>query len=170
MSLLILKPTLIVLNVDESSDDSATNERKLREWAEPHGVPVLSVNSLVEAELAELDPEDAELFAEEMGVEEESLDRVVRASFELLGLITFFTAGPEESRAWPIRAGLTASQAAGKIHSDFERGFIKAEVIHQDDFLSAGSFPAAREAGTLRLEGRDYVVLDGDVIIFKFNT
>ena len=170
MSLLILKPTLIVLNVDESSDDSATNERRLREWAEPHGVPVLNVNALVEAELAELDPEDAALFAEEMGVAEESLDRVVRASFELLGLITFFTAGPEESRAWPIRAGLTASQAAGKIHSDFERGFIKAEVIHQDDFLSAGSFPAAREAGTLRLEGRDYVVLDGDVIIFKFNT
>jgi len=170
MNLLILKPTLIVLNVDESSDDSTKNERRLREWAGPHGVPVLAVNALLEAELSELDPEDAALFAEEMGVAEESLDRVVRASFELLGLITFFTAGPEESRAWPIRAGLTASQAAGKIHSDFERGFIKAEVIHQDDFLSAGSFPAAREAGTLRLEGRDYVVLDGDVIIFKFNT
>ena len=170
MKLLILKPTLLVLNVDEPGDDSARNERELREWAQPSGMRVLTVNALVEAELAELDPEDAELFGEEMGIEEESLDRIVSASYEMLGLITFFTTGPDESRAWPIRAGLTAGQAAGKIHSDFELGFVKAEVVHQDDFLLAGSFPAAREAGTFRLEGREYIVQDGDVIIFKFAT
>ncbi|HEY5527683.1 MAG TPA: redox-regulated ATPase YchF [Candidatus Anoxymicrobiaceae bacterium] len=170
MKLLILKPTLLVLNVDEQCEDSARNERELREWAEPSGMRVLPVNALVEAELAELDPEDAELFAEEMGIEEGSLDRIVSASYEMLGLITFFTTGPDESRAWPIRAGLTACQAAGKIHSDFELGFVKAEVVHQDDFLSAGSFPTAREAGTFRLEGREYVVQDGDVIVFKFAT
>jgi len=106
-----------------------------------------------------------------MGVVEGSLDRIVSASYELLGLITFFTTGPDESRAWPICAGLTACQAAGKIHSDFELGFVKAEVVHQDDFLSAeGSIPAAREAGTFRLEGREYIVQDGDVIVFKFAT
>ena len=170
MKLLILKPTLLVLNVDEQCEDSARNERELREWAEPSGMRVLPVNALVEAELAELDPEDAEFFGKEMGIEEESLDRVVSASYEMLGLITFFTTGPDESRAWPIRAGLTAGQAAGKIHSDFELGFVKAEVVHQDDFLLAGSFPAAREAGTFRLEGREYIVQDGDVIIFKFAT
>ncbi len=170
MKLLILKPTLLVLNVDEPGDDSEVNERELREWAYPRGMRVLSVNALVEAELAQFDPEDAALFSEEMGIEEESLDRVIKASYEMLGLVTFFTVGPDESRAWPIRAGLTASQAAGKIHSDFEFGFVKAEVVHQDDFLSAGSFLAAREAGTFRLEGREYVVQDGDVVIFKFAT
>jgi len=171
MKLLILKPTLLVLNVDEPGGDSAADEGELREWARQRGTSVLTVNALVEAELSELDTEDAELFAEEMGVVEGSLDRIVSASYELLGLITFFTTGPDESRAWPICAGLTACQAAGKIHSDFELGFVKAEVVHQDDFLSAeGSFPAAREAGTFRLEGREYIVQDGDVIIFKFAT
>lgn len=171
MKLLILKPTLLVLNIDEPGECSAGNERELREWAKPNGMRVLTVNALVEAELAELDPEDAGLFAEEMGIEEESLYRIVSASYEMLGLITFFTTGPDESRAWPIRAGSTAGQAAGTIHSDFELGFIKAEVVHQDDFLSAaGSFPAAREAGTFRLEGREYIVRDGDVVVFKFAT
>ena len=171
MGLLTLKPTLIVLNVNGSSDDGERFEREIREWAQPRGVPVLSVNALVEAELAELDQEEAALFEGEMGIEEEGLDRIVRASYGLLGLITFFTSSPEESRAWPIRAGLTASQAAGKIHTDFERGFVKAEVVHREQFLSCGgSFPAAREAGDLRLEGRDYIVQDGDVIIFKFAT
>lgn len=169
MKLLILKPTLLVLNVDEASDETARHERELRDWAKPRGMLVLSVNALVETELAELDPEDAELFACEMGIEKDSLDRIVSASYEMLDLITFFTTGPDESKAWPIRTGLTAAQAAGKIHSDFEAGFVKAEVVHQDDYLSAeGSYAAAREAGTFRLEGRDYIVQDGDVIIFKF--
>ena len=171
MKLLILKPTLLVLNLDQPDEDSARNERELIQWARPSGMGVLTVNALVEAELAELDEEDAGLFAEEMGIEEGSLDRIVTASYEMLGLITFFTTGPDESRAWPICAGLTAAQAAGKIHSDFEAGFVKAEVVHQDDFLSAGgSFTAAREAGTFRLEGREYIVQDGDVIVFKFAT
>ena len=171
MKLLILKPTLLVLNVDEPGGNSAADEGELKEWARQRGMSVLTVNALVEAELSELDTEDAGLFAEEMGVVEGSLDRIVSASYELLGLITFFTTGPDESRAWPICAGLTACQAAGKIHSDFELGFVKAEVVHQDDFLSAeGSFPAAREAGTFRLEGREYIVQDGDVIVFKFAT
>jgi GTP-binding protein YchF len=171
MKLLILKPTLIVLNVDGPGADSAGNERELRDWAQPRGMLVLTVNALIEAELAELDPDDAGLFAEEMGIEKGGLDRIVSASYEMLGLITFFTTGPDESRAWPIRAGSTASQAAGKIHSDFEAGFVKAEVVDQDDYLSAGgSFAAAREAGTFRLEGREYIVKDGDVIVFKFAT
>jgi ribosome-binding ATPase len=169
MKLLTLKPTLLVLNVDEPCDESDRHERELWDWAERNGMRVLAVNALIEAELSELDPEDAVLFAEEMGIEEGGLDRIVSASYDMLGLITFFTTGPDESRAWPIRAGLTAAQAAGKIHSDFEAGFVKAEVVHEDDYLVAeGSYAAAREAGTFRLEGRDYVVQDGDVIIFKF--
>ncbi|MBN2168717.1 MAG: redox-regulated ATPase YchF [Actinobacteria bacterium] len=170
MGLLTLKPTLIVLNVDESNSGSGSHESGLREWAEPRGIPVLVVNALIEAELAELDLEDAALFAEEMGIKEESLARIARASYDLLGLITFFTVGPDESKAWPIRNGSTAAQAAGKIHTDFERGFIKAEVVSRDDFVSSRSFSAAREAGTFRLEGRDYIVQDGDVIVFKFAT
>jgi len=168
MKLLILKPTFLVLNVDEAGEDSDRRERDLSEWAQPRGMKVLPVNALVEAELGELEPDDARLFAEEMGVEEGSLDRIITASYEMLDLVTFFTVGPDESKAWPIRAGLTACQAAGKIHSDFEAGFVKAEVVHQDDFLCSGSFAAAREAGTFRLEGREYVVQDGDVIVFKF--
>ncbi|MHB8895995.1 MAG: DUF933 domain-containing protein, partial [Candidatus Geothermincolia bacterium] len=170
MKLLILKPTLLVLNIDGPGDATENYERDLSEWAQGCGMRVLTVNALVEAELSELDPEDALLFAGEMGIEEGSLDRVISASYDMLGLITFFTVGPDESRAWPIRAGLTASQAAGKIHSDFELGFVKAEVVHQDDFLSAGSFSAAREDGTFRLEGREYIVQDGDVVVFKFAT
>lgn len=170
MGLLTLKPTLIVLNSNESAGGTERLESDMRQWADSRGIPVLSVNALVEAELAELDTEDAALFAEEMGVEEESLARIVRASYDLLGLITFFTVGPDESKAWPIREGTKASQAAGKIHSDLERGFIKAEVVSRDDFVSCKSFTAARDAGTLRLEGRDYVVQDGDVVVFKFAT
>jgi GTP-binding protein YchF len=168
MKLLILKPTLLVLNIDEPCEDADRHEGELREWAEANGMRVLTVNALVEAELAELEREDAALFAQEMGIEGESLDRIVTASYDMLGLITFFTVGEDESKAWPIRAGLTACQAAGKIHSDFEQGFVKAEVVHQDDFMCAGSFPAAQKAGTFRLEGREYIVQDGDVIVFKF--
>ena len=168
MKLLILKPTLLVLNIDEPGDDAGRYERELSKWAEVNGMCVLIVNALIEAELTELEPEDAALFAREMGIEGESLDRIVTASYEMLGLITFFTVGEDESKAWPIRAGLTACQAAGKIHSDFEQGFVKAEVVHKDDFMCAGSFPAAQKAGTFRLEGREYIVQDGDVIVFKF--
>lgn len=168
MRLLILKPRLLVLNIDEPGPGSECAERELVEWAAVHGMQVLTVSALIEAELSELEPEEAELFGQEMGVVEGGLDRIISASYGMLDLITFFTTGPDESRAWPIRAGLTASQAAGKIHSDFEAGFVKAEVVHEQDFMDAcGSFTTAREAGTFHLEGRDYIVQDGDVIVFK---
>jgi ribosome-binding ATPase len=168
--LLVLKPTLIVLNTGESSADGERFERQMREWAEPRGLPVLTVNAEIEAELAELEPEDAAEFEVEMGIEEESLARVVRAGYELLGLITFFSIDSGECRAWPVPTGSSASYAAGCIHTDFERGFVKAEIVHQEDFISCGCFSAARDAGAIRLEGRDYIVQDGDVIHFKFAT
>jgi len=113
--------------------------------------------------------EDKKLFLEDMGMDEAGLNRVVRAAYQLLGLQTFFTAGPKEARAWTVRAGATAPQAAGVIHSDFERGFIRAEVASYDDYVACGGEQAAREAGKLRLEGRDYALRDGDVIRFRFN-
>lgn len=168
MKLLILKPRLLVLNVDEPDGGSGAAGLKLEDWASDRAMQVVMINALLEAELAELEPGEAALFAAEMGIEEGGLDRIIRASYRMLDLITFFTTGPDESRAWPIRAGLTASQAAGKIHSDFESGFVKAEVVHEQDFIDAGgSFTAAREAGTFHLEGRDYIVQDGDVVVFK---
>lgn len=168
-SLLTLKPTLVVLNVGEG-EASAEGERALREWAAGRGLPVLVANAEIEAELAELEAEEAAEFACEMGVEEGSLQRLVKAAYSLLGLITFFSIDSGECKAWPIPEGSNASYAAGRIHTDFERGFVKAEVVHFDDFVSSGSFAAARESGHLRLEGRDYTVRDGDVIHFKFAT
>ncbi len=169
MGLLTLKPTLLVLNVSGPGEETERFGSELKEWAEPRGVPVLTVNAQVEAELAELEPEEAEMFSAEMGIEEGSLDRITRASFDLLGLITFFTTGPDESKAWPIRAGLNAREAAGKIHTDIERGFIKAEVVKLEQLFEHGTFAAAQKAGAMKLEGRDYIVQDGDVIIYKFN-
>ena len=166
--LLSLKPTLVVLNVGESPEGAETQEREVRDWAAERGFPVLAANAEIEAELAELEPEEAAEFEQEMGIEEESLARLARASYELLGLMTFFSIDSGECRAWPVPAGSTASYAAGRIHTDFERGFVKAEVVHQEDFISSGSFSAARDAGALRVEGRDYIVQDGDVIHFKF--
>jgi hypothetical protein len=168
--LLTLKPTLLVLNVGESPEEAARFQSELLSWAGPRGLPVLVVNAEIEAELAELDPEEAVEFEAEMGIEEESLDRLARASYELLGLITFFSIDSGECRAWPVPAGSTASYAAGRIHTDFEKGFVKAEVVHQDDFVSCGCFTTARDTGALRIEGREYVVQDGDVIHFKFAT
>ncbi len=166
--LLSLKPTMVVLNVGESLDGAETRELEVREWAAERGFPVLAANAEVEAELAELEPEEVAEFELEMGIEEESLARLARASYELLGLMTFFSIDSDECRAWPVPAGSTASYAAGRIHTDFERGFVKAEVVHQDDFISCGCFSAARDVGALRVEGRDYIVQDGDVIHFKF--
>ncbi len=168
-ALLTLKPTMMVLNVGEG-DSSQGGERLLREWAASRGLPVLVVNAEIEAELAELESDEAREFADAMGVEEDSLRRIVATAYSLLGLITFFSIDSGECRAWPIPEGSTASFAAGRIHTDFERGFVKAEVVHYDDFASSGSFGAAREAGHMRLEGRDYTVRDGDVIHFKFAT
>lgn len=168
--LLTLKPTLVALNVGEPGEHSEAHELALREWAAARGIPVVTINAEIEAELAELEHEEAIEFEEAMGIEEESLGRVVRASYQMLGLITFFSIDSGECRAWSVPAGSTASYAAGRIHTDFERGFVKAEVVHQSDFLACGCFTSARDAGSLRVEGRDYIVQDGDVIHFKFAT
>ena len=123
----------------------------------------------MEAEIAELEPEDKKLFLEDLGLNESGLDRLIKAGYELLGLISFLTAGPKEVRAWTIKNGTKAPQAAGKIHSDFERGFIRAEVVSFDDLVSCGSEKTAKEKGLVRSEGKEYVMKDGDVVVFRFN-
>ncbi|MBU4302637.1 MAG: redox-regulated ATPase YchF [Actinobacteria bacterium] len=167
--LISVKPEIIILNVGEDGPDEPL-EARMRVWAGERGLPVLVVNAEIEAELAELEPEEAAEFEAEMGIEEESLERLVHSSYEMLGLITFFSIDSGECRAWPIPVGSHADHAAGRIHSDFEKGFIKAEVVHYDDFITSGDFHAARDKGALRIEGRDYVVQDGDVMHFKFAT
>jgi len=123
----------------------------------------------MEEELAELDEEEKEMFLADMGLSESCLDKLIKASFSILGLTSFLTAGPKEVRAWTIKKGTKAPQAAGKIHSDFERGFIKAEVVNYDDLINLGSYNAAREKGLVRMEGKEYVVRDNDIILFRFN-
>ena len=164
MNFLTLKPMLYVANVaeDEAAKDGAGNAAK-------EGSEVVVVSARVESEIAELDAEDAKAFLEELGLTESGLDRLIKAAFELLGLLTFLTAGPDECRAWTIVRGTTAPKAAGKIHSDIERGFIRAEIVNYDDLVAAGSTAAAREKGQVRLEGKDYVMQDGDVTYFRFN-
>ena len=168
--LLSLKPTLIVLNVGESRQEAEKFEREMKEWAALRDTPVVTVNAEIEAELSELDPEEAAEFEQEMGIEEESLTRIAGVSYQLLGLMTFFSIDSGECRAWPIPVGSTAGYAAGRIHTDFEKGFVKAEVVHEEDFLACGCFSSARDAGALRMEGREYIVQDGDVMHFKFAT
>ncbi len=167
--LISVKPSIIILNVGEGELDESL-EAGMREWAGERGLPVLVVNAEIEAELAELEPEDAAEFEAEMGIEEESLERIIHSCYEMLGLCTFFSIDSGECRAWPVPVGSRADYAAGRIHSDFEKGFIKAEVVHYDDFISSGDFHTARDKGALRVEGRDYVVVDGDVMHFKFAT
>jgi GTP-binding protein YchF len=168
--LLSLKPTLIVLNAGESPSESEKYEHDIKEWAAPRDIPVVTVNAEIEAELAELDPAEAVEFEQEMGIDEESLTRIAEASYRLLGLMTFFSIDSGECRAWPIPEGSSAGYAAGRIHTDFEKGFVKAEVVHEEQFVACGSFYAARDSGALRVEGREYIVQDGDVIHFKFAT
>jgi hypothetical protein len=165
--LLTAKPVLFVANVDEGTDEVPEG---LRAHAEKEGAGAVAVSSRLEAELSELDPEDAATMREEMGVAGQSgLQRVVRGAFELLRLNAFFTVGSgKRAQSWHLRRGLTAWHAAGEIHSDIQRGFVRAEVIPWDALLAAGSYSAARDQGTLRLEGRDYVMRDGDVITVKF--
>lgn len=166
--ILSLKPTLVVLNVGEDEAEASRREDEVAQWARKRGIEVMTVNAEIEAELAELEPEEAALFEEEMGIEEESLLRLAKASYHMLGLITFFSIDSGECRAWPVPAGSNASYAAGRIHTDFERGFVKAEVVHYRDFVNCGCFSSAREMGALLSEGRDYLIEDGDVIHFKF--
>ena len=172
-NLLTLKPVLYVANVAE--DEVATAEKenqhvaKVKEFAATEGAEVVVISAKVESEIAELDEAEAKEFLEEMGLSESGLDKLIKAAFELLGLLTFLTAGPDECRAWTITKGTTAPKAAGKIHTDIERGFIRAEIVNYDDLVAAGSTAAAREKGQVRLEGKDYVMQDGDVTYFRFN-
>jgi GTP-binding protein YchF len=170
--LLSEKPLLLVANLGEAEIRAAAaclTSSGLAERAARPKVGLVAVSAPIEAELAELAPEDARAFREDLGLKEPGLDRVIRSTYELLGLASFLTAGEDECRAWTIPLGTKAQQAAGAVHSDIERGFIRAQVVAFDDLIAAGSLAACREKGTLRLEGRDYEVRDGDVIEFKFN-
>jgi ribosome-binding ATPase YchF (GTP1/OBG family) len=141
----------------------------VKAYAAKEAAPVVPISASIEAQIADLAEEDKKLFLEDIGMDEPGLNRVIRAAYGLLGLQTYFTAGPKEVRAWTVPAGATAPQAAGAIHTDFERGFIRAEVASYDDFVAHGGELGAKEAGKLRLEGKDYTVRDGDVIHFRFN-
>ena len=168
--LLTAKPVLYVCNVDEgdAADGNALSQRVF-DKAAGEGARAVVVSAAIEAEIATLPGEEREAFLSDLGLHETGLARVIKAGYELLGLITFFTAGPKESRAWTVNKGAKAPEAAGAIHSDFERGFIRAETIAYDDFVKLGGEAGARDAGKLRSEGKDYVVHDGDVMLFRFN-
>ncbi len=170
LQLLTAKPVMYVANVDEEGlfED---NEfvKQVREYAEREGAPVVKICAKIEAELSELPKEEKEEFLKELGMKEPGLNAVIREGYRLLDLITFFTAGEPEVKAWTVRKGTKAPQAAGKIHSDIERGFIRAEVIRYEDLLREGSIQACKEKGLMRLEGKDYEVQDGDIIHFRFN-
>jgi len=171
-SFLSEKPLVLVVNMgeDDVRDAAAWLDRRgLAGFASAPGMALCPVSAPIEAEMAQLSGEDARAFREDLRLEEPGLDRVIRTSYALLGLVSFLTAGEDECRAWTIRRGTRAQQAAGAVHSDIERGFIRAEVVAYDDLMAAGSLPACRERGTLRLEGKEYVVRDGDVINFRFN-
>jgi GTP-binding protein YchF len=165
--LLTMKPTMYVANVGEKGSEPLL--KAVRDFAASEKAPVVPISASIESQIADMSDEDKLLFLEDMGMDEPGLNRVIRAAYGLLGLQTYFTAGPKEVRAWTIRAGSTAPQAAGVIHTDFERGFIRAEVAAYDDFVAHGGEQGAKEAGKLRLEGKEYVVRDGDVIHFRFN-
>lgn len=172
MWLLTSKPVLYICNVSEDElPDAAANEqvRRVREFADKSGDEVLLICAKIESEIAELEGDEKENFITELGLNESGLDRLIRTAYSKLGLITYFTAGPKEVRAWTITDGTKAPQSAGKIHTDFEKGFIRAETISYDDYISFGSEMAAKEAGKMRSEGKDYVVNDGDVLLFRFN-
>lgn len=165
------KPILILLNVDENQLGERSDElvRTAREKFERPGVAIDALAGKIEAEIAQLDPDDAEMFLSDIGIEQVSRERVIRLSYDLLGLISFFTVGEDEVRAWTIRRGTPAVEAAGEIHSDIQRGFIRAEIVSYDDLISGGGWSAARKTGTLRREGKTYVMQDGDVVHFLFN-
>ena len=170
--LLSLKPVIYAANLDEEgfSDPKAVPYyQQVEERAAAEGAQVIPVCAKLEAEIAQLEPEEKKMFLDDLGVPESGLDRLVKASYTLLGLISYLTSGEDECRAWTITKGTKAPQAAGKIHSDFERGFIRAEVVSYDDLMACGSMAGAREKGLIRSEGKDYVVQDGDIILFRFN-
>jgi GTP-binding protein YchF len=167
--LLTVKPTMIIANVAEDGFEDNPLLQRIRDFAAIESAQVVPVCAAIEAEIVELDEGERAEFLADMGLEEPGLNRVVRAGYRLLGLETYFTAGPKEARAWTIPKGATAPEAAGVIHTDFERGFIRAEVISYEDFVACNGEQGAKEAGKLRSEGKEYVVRDGDVIHFRFN-
>lgn len=173
VALLTLKPVLYIANVSEQDfangieNNSLVNEVKAIAAAE--NSEIIPISARIEEEIAELDDEEKKVFLEEMGLDESGLDRIVRASYKLLGLISYLTAGEQEVRAWTITAGTKAPQAAGKIHTDFEKGFIRAEVVAYDDLMACGTMTAAKEKGLVRSEGKEYVMRDGDIVLFRFN-
>jgi GTP-binding protein YchF len=169
MFLLTMKPTMYVANVDEKGFENNPLLEQVREYAKTEGAPVVAICAALEAQIADLSDEDKQVFLTDLGLEEPGLDRLIRAAYDLLGLQTYFTAGPKEVRAWTIHKGDTAPKAAGVIHTDFEKGFIRAEVIAFDDYVALKGEHGAKEAGKMRLEGKEYVVRDGDVMHFRFN-
>ena len=172
-NLLTYKPVIFAANVaeDDLADDGASNAgvQAVREYAKREDCEVFVVCAEIEQEIAELDDDEKSMFLEELGLKESGLEKLIKASYSLLGLISYLTAGEPEVRAWTIKKGTKAPQAAGKIHSDFERGFIRAEIVSYDDLMACGTYNAAKEKCLVRLEGKDYVVQDGDIILFRFN-
>ena len=172
LSLLTDKPVLYAANINEddiADEDKIPHLAKLKSFVEDEGAKVFVICAKIEEEIAALEADEKEMFLEELGLNQSSLDRLIAAGYELLGLISFLTAGPKEARAWTIRRNLKAPQAAGKIHSDLERGFIRAEVVAFDDLERLGSYNKAKENGLVRVEGKEYVVKDGDVMLIRFN-
>ena len=169
LCLMTAKPAMYVANVDEKGFRGNPLLARVEEYARTEGAPVVAICAAIEAQIADLDAEEKQIFLADMGLQEPGLDRLIRAGYTLLGLQTYFTAGPKEVRAWTVHIGATAPQAAGVIHTDFEHGFIRAEVISYADFIACKGEQGAKEAGKMRLEGKDYVVRDGDVMHFRFN-
>ena len=172
-NLLTVKPVIFAANVseDDLADDGASNPhvQAVRELAKEQNSGVFVICAEIEQEIAELEDDEKKMFLDDLGIQESGLEKLIKASYELLGLMSYLTAGEDETRAWTIKVGTKAPQAAGKIHTDFERGFIKAEVVNYKDLLESGSYAGAREKGLVRMEGKEYVVKDGDVILFRFN-
>jgi hypothetical protein len=169
LNLLTAKPVLYVCNVDEASAGTGNvHSARVEERAREEGAGCVVISAKIEAELAELPPTERNAYLAELGLAEPGLNRLIREGYKLLGLITYFTAGPKEARAWTVTAGTRAPQAAGVIHTDFEKGFIRAETIPYEDYVALGGEAGARNAGKMRLEGKDYVVKDGDVLHFRF--
>ncbi len=169
LHLITMKPLMYVANVAEGGFKDNPYLDAVTKRAAEEGADVVPVCAAIEAEIAQLDEADRTAFLEELGLHEPGLDRVIRAAYHLLGLLTFFTVGPKEARAWTSHIGAFAPQAAGEIHTDFEKGFIRAEVIAYDDFIACKGEQGAKEAGKMRLEGKEYVVREGDVMHFRFN-
>jgi ribosome-binding ATPase len=171
LSLLTAKPTIYIANIDEAELTGEDNEelKTIKEYARKEGSRVVKISAKIEADLTELEEDEARIFLTEMGLKESGLDRVINAGYQLLDLITFFTCGEKEVRAWTVSRGSFAPEAAGKIHTDMQRGFIRAEIVSYDDLVRAGSISKAREEGLYRLEGKEYIIQDGDICYFRFN-